>query len=94
MDVRTEMLVFQDLKDLTEAFAPDVRWDIRVDVRRISDPKTYSLGCFFVLDVWDTPNFIEARRPTISQNLLWGLRRSFAVGTWVKTISTTPTAPY
>ena len=29
---------------------PDVRRDIRVDVRQISGPKTYSLGCFFVRD--------------------------------------------
>ena len=27
---------------------PDVRRDIRVDIRGISGPKTYSLGCFFV----------------------------------------------
>ena len=29
----------------------DVRRDIRVDVRRISGPETYSLGCFFVPDL-------------------------------------------
>ena len=39
---------FQDSEGLTEVFAPDVRRDIRVDVRGISGPKTYSLGCFFV----------------------------------------------
>ena len=30
---------------------PDVRRDIRVDVRGISGPKTHSLGCFFVPDL-------------------------------------------
>ena len=30
---------------------PDVRRDIRADVRQISGPKTYSLGCFFVLEI-------------------------------------------
>ena len=31
---------------------PDVRRDIRVDVRRISGPKTYSLGWFSVPEIW------------------------------------------
>ena len=37
---------------------PDVRRDIRVDVRGISGPKTYSLGCFSFLssDFWKKRN--------------------------------------
>ena len=49
MDVRTKMLVFPGFRGPDRSFCPpDARRDIRVDVRRISGPKTYSLGCFFV----------------------------------------------
>ena len=51
MDVRAEMLVFSRISRAWPKFLPpDVRRDIRVDVRRISGPKTYSLGCFLVPD--------------------------------------------
>ena len=60
MDVRVfgswtcapKCLFFQDFEGLTEVFALDVRQDIRVDVRKISGPKTYSLGCFFIPDTF------------------------------------------
>ena len=49
MDVGTEVLAFfQDFEGLTQVLPPDVCRDIRVDVRRISGPKTYSLGRFFL----------------------------------------------
>ena len=38
----------QDFEGLAKFLPSDVRRDIRVDVRRISGPKTYSLGCFFI----------------------------------------------
>ena len=50
MDVRAEMLVFPGFGGLDRSFCRDVRLDILVDVRRISGSKTYSLGCFFVLE--------------------------------------------
>ena len=50
---------------------PDVRRDIRVDVRGISGPKTYSLGCFFLPDYWagtlqplSAPTLFETFRKT------------------------------
>ena len=50
------LFFFQDFEGLTEVLPPDVRRDIRVDVRGISGPKTYSLGCFF------DPDFQGSRR--------------------------------
>ena len=51
---------------------PDVRRDIRVDVRRTSGPKTYSLGCFFVPDFWglNLP-FSEESSDVSSHNILF-----------------------
>ena len=46
VDVRTEMLVFFPG---FQGHDRSVRRDIRVDVRGISGPKTYSLGCFLFL---------------------------------------------
>ena len=47
----TPVLVSPGFLGLDRSFCPpDVRRDIRVDVRRISGPKTYSLGYFFVLE--------------------------------------------
>ena len=86
MDVRTfgswmsapKCLFFQDFKGLTEVFCPpDVRRDIRVDVRGISSPKTYSLGCFFVPEMRGRKGY-ERGTP---RNFLHSL----------KTILTTPT---
>ena len=45
-----KLMFLQDFEGLTEVFAPDVRQDVRVDVRRICGPRPYSLGCFFVLE--------------------------------------------
>ena len=51
MDVRTDMRVFFRISRLWPKSLPmDVRRNIRMDVSRISGPKTYSLGCFCVLD--------------------------------------------
>ena len=47
MDVRTEMLVFQDFERLTEVFAPGRPRGYPRGHPRVSGPKTYSLGCFF-----------------------------------------------
>ena len=45
-------LFFQDFEGLTEVLP-----DICVDVRGVSGPKTYSLGCFFVPDFsWEATN--------------------------------------
>ena len=55
MDVRTEILVFPGFRGLDRSFCPRTSGGIiRVDVRRMSGPKTYSLGCFFVLEFQDT----------------------------------------
>ena len=47
MDVRTEMLAFPGFRGPDRSFCPRTSAGIiRVDVRRISGPKTYSLVCF------------------------------------------------
>ena len=52
MDVRAQVLVFplQDFEGLPEIFDPGRPHDRPRDVRRMSVPKTFSLGCFFVPD--------------------------------------------
>ena len=48
MDVRTEVLVFSRISRAWPKFLPpDVRRDIRMDVHRISGPKTYLFGLIF-----------------------------------------------
>ena len=54
MDVRTEMLVFPGFRGPDRSFCPQTSAGIsRVDVRGISGPKTYSLGCFVVPKNWE-----------------------------------------
>ena len=55
MSAQKCLFFFQEIEGLTEVFAP-VRRDIRVDVRGISGPKTYSLGCFFVPELRVRPS--------------------------------------
>ena len=48
MDMRAKSLFSCAPSDGVKVFGPDVRMDIRPDIRGISRPKTLCLGCFSV----------------------------------------------
>ena len=52
------LFLFQNFDGRPKVLPPDV-CRIRMDVHRISGPKTYSLGCFFVLEKWAQALFAQ-----------------------------------
>ena len=96
MDVRAEMLVFQDFEGPDRSFGPGYPREWPPDVRGISVPKTSSLGCFFVLDFCGSHSAIAAAKSFQSQlriarlvsrwwtiSKCWGkLKSSFAKGSF------------